>query len=141
MNFINLPKDLKNIISSFLFDYDRHQIKKTKLVLAVHTIKDKHYWYAHRGKTMLRFLYANLLNPKTMLSNETNELYIKNYQDKIDKLEFNESVKEIQTLRKRRQLTKDNKIAKKERRNKKLWKNKILLSIDNANIQTKHKEK
>jgi hypothetical protein len=126
MNYINLPNDLKNIIGSYLFDSDRHQINKNKVFLQIHTIKDKHTWYIHRGKSMLRFLYANLFNPKTILSNEINEHCIKVFQDRIKELQFNYNLKEIQTLQKRRQLTKDNKILKKLRRNTN--KNKKLLN-------------
>ena len=59
------------------------------------------------------------------MSNELNEIYIKNYQDKIDyyKNQKDERIKKL--VQERRQQTKDNKIAKKLRRNTKYFRNKI----------------
>ena len=83
MNYINLPKVIKNIIGSFLFDEEEHNIIKYKNLVEIHCIADTSSWYKYRGKKMLLYMY-NQLKGCNSLKNSINEKYIFIYQNKCE---------------------------------------------------------
>jgi hypothetical protein len=93
MNYINLPKDIKNMIGSFLFNTDRHQAERNYVLMQIHSVKNKHYLYrCHTDKSTLRFLRMKTIPLNIALSDELDEmyrmLYLKRYTECHDQLDL-----------------------------------------------------
>ena len=116
MNYINLPKDIKDIIISFLFDEDQHNINKYSCLRQIHCMAHKACWNPYREKRIIVFLYKRS-NSKFKILDELNQRYMDLYEDKSEYYERQQRLGNMKCLKDKRERVKINKINKKLRRN------------------------